>query len=101
MAVLRTHKQSDLQRHLKILEYQLYGKKERLEVRSEKLDNEVGGEKPRISESHIPLQVPTSTSDITYLKQDLLKILIIASLAVAVQLVLYLSSAIQKIKLPI
>ena len=45
MSIQRTHKQSDLEKRLKLLNLQLYGKKEKLEVRGEKLDNEVGGEK--------------------------------------------------------
>ena len=92
MSIQRTHKQSDLEKRLKLLNLQLYGKKEKLEVRGEKLDKEVRSE----IKSHLPLQhltshisPPTSNQDVTYLRQDLTKIIFLAALAFAVELGLY------------
>lgn len=89
MPVQRTHKQSDLEKRLKLLESQLYGKK--LDVRSDKLENEV---KSSLSSE---IQHPTYTSDITYLKNDLTKILILGGLAVGIQLVLYFSHILERV----
>lgn len=99
MPVHQIKKQSDLEKRLKHLEFQLYGKKEKLDVRSEKIDKEAGSLKLEIPTSNIKLhnpssnlQHPTSSSDITYLRHDLTKILILSGLAVGAQLLLYLSS---------
>lgn len=95
MAIKRSHREADLQRKLKVLEYQLYGKKEKLDVRMEKLDNEVGSlnldqisnfQSQNLSSN---LQHLTSSSDLTYLKQDLTKIFILASLAIAAEALFY------------
>lgn len=85
MPVQRTHKASELEKRLKILENQLYGKK--LDVRSEKLD---------LSSN---IQHPTSSSDVTYLKQDLTKIAVLAGLAIGIQLILYFSHALEGLNL--
>ncbi len=103
MAIQRTHKQSDLEKRLKLLNQQLYGKKpaKKWEVRNEKGDNEMRSE----IQSHLPLQNPhshlthpTSTADIIYLRQDLLKILILAGLAFVVELGIYFSHIYSKLR---
>ena len=101
MAVQRTHKQSaaplfagvprsrserDLEKRLKLLNQQLYGKKEKLSLDSAR-DRDVRSEKIENPPSNI--QHPTSSADVAYLRQDLLKILILAGLAFATELGLY------------
>ena len=78
MAIQRTQAKSDLERKFKLLEYQLYGKKEKLDVGGEKLDKAASN-----------IQHLTSTNDIAYLKQDLTKIFILASIAITTQVLLY------------
>ncbi len=92
MPVQRTHKQSDLEKRLKILENQLYGKK--LDVRSSTLD-QISNFQSQNQPSNI--QHPTSNSDVIYLKQDLTKILILGSIVVGIQLVLYFSHILERV----
>lgn len=109
MAIHRTHKQSDLEKRFKHLEFQLYGKpekKERLDVRSKKLDEEVGNLKLENQTSNIQphnlpsnLQHPTSNTDVVYLRQDLLKIALFASVALVAQFLLYFGQIRNIIKL--
>lgn len=87
MSLHQLKKQSDLEKRLRLLRQQVYGK-EKLDVRSEKLESSN-------LTSNIPPQGPTShisspTSDITYLYQDLFKIGILASLAIGVQVILFM-----------
>lgn len=100
MAVHKTIKQSDLQKKLKALEYQLYGKNEKnakLDVRNSKMDDQTSIFQPLNLSSN--LQHPTSSSDLIYLKQDLTKIALLASLAIGVQIILYYSQFLNQIKL--
>lgn len=87
MPRIQMHRQSDLEKKLKILESQLYGK--RLDQTSN-----IQSQHPSSSIQHL-----TSISDITYLRQDLTKILILSSLAVGIQLVLYFSQIVSRVKL--
>lgn len=103
MAVHQTYKQSDLEKRLKLLKSQLYGRQEKLSFDSTR-DRDV------TSDPSIPLgtgkverrvrnwklnnlasniQHQTSNQDVTYLRQDLLKILILATLAFAVEFGIY------------
>lgn len=83
MPVQRTHQASDIEKRLKILKSQLYGKNS-------------------YQSSAINLQ-PTpersSVSDLTFLKKDLLKIAVLGALAIGVQFILYISQLPDKIKL--
>lgn len=101
MPIQQTKKQSDLEKRLQLLRRQVYGKVEekKSEVRNEKLDNEVGGRKSHFTiphpTSHIPHPISNSASfrtDLTYLRHDLLKILIFASIAIGAQIVLFILS---------
>ena len=92
MAIHQTKQQSDLEKRLKLLRQQVYGK-QKWEMGSEKVENEVGN-----GNQNIPLQYPTShlphptssiRSDLTYLRHDLSKIAILASAAFAIQAILY------------
>ncbi len=90
MAIQRTQSKSDLERKLKLLEYQLYGQQEKLDVGDKKMGKVVRS---------LSLENPTSISDVAYLKQDLKKIFILASLAVTTELLLYFSSLNKLVKL--
>lgn len=77
MTIHQTKKQSDLEKRLKLLRQQVYGKEDRmkLEVRSEK--------------SNFALQNPTSSqSDLTYLHQDLFKIVTLSTVAIGAEFIL-------------
>ncbi len=83
MPVQRTHSASDIEKRLKILKSQLYGKNS-------------------YQSSAISLQPTTessSVSDLTFLKKDLLKIAVFGTLAIGVQLILFISQLPSKIKL--
>lgn len=87
--IQRTHRESNLEKRLKLLESQLYGKKEKLDVRSQKIEKQVGNWKldsqTSILKSQYPasnVKHPTSNSDVTYLRQDLLKIALLSSLTI-------------------
>ncbi|MDO8638848.1 MAG: hypothetical protein Q7R43_04690 [Candidatus Daviesbacteria bacterium] len=74
MAIQLSKKQSDLEKRLKILHNQVYGKSQ-LTVDSSQLS--------------VKSKDSTNLSDITYLHQDLLKILALSSLAIGGQIILY------------
>ena len=82
MPVQRTHNASDIEKRLKILKSQLYGQSRFT---------------PQVPASSI--QHPSSSSDLTFLKKDLLKIAILGTLAIGIQLILYFSQLPSKIKL--
>ena len=68
MAIQQTKRQSDLEKRLQILRKQVYGKNEF------KVQNNI---------------TTNSSSDLTYLGQDLLKSLLFSSAAIGIQLVLF------------
>ena len=76
MAIQQTKKQSDLEKRLRLLRHQVYGKTYSL------------------SETNHSTQTPISgtslKTDIPYLYQDLLKIGIFASIAIGIQAVLFI-----------
>ena len=92
MAIQQTKKQSDLEKRLKLLRTQVYGK-EKLDVRSEKLDIETRGLKLDQTSNFQPQSLTSNIqhpiSDISYLYQDLLKIGIFSSLALGIQIILF------------
>ncbi|OGE64980.1 hypothetical protein A3I48_00990 [Candidatus Daviesbacteria bacterium RIFCSPLOWO2_02_FULL_36_7] len=69
MAIQQTKRQSDLEKRLQLLRKQVYGN-EKFRVESKGTVN--------------------SSNDLTYLGQDLLKILIFSSAAIGIQLVLFI-----------
>ena len=80
MAITESKKQSDLERRLKLLRQQVYGKMER-------------SESPKPQHIKTSIQRPGEnlvSSDITFLYQDLSKIGILATIAVGIQIVLFL-----------
>lgn len=81
MAIQQTKRQSDLEKRLKLLRHQVYGKEENKQSSAYSLPStkiEVAGSQKEIS-----------MSDIAYLNQDLFKILILSSLAIGTQIVLF------------
>ncbi len=79
MAITESRKQSDLEKRLKLLRQQVYGKTDRSDY-----------PKIEISENHKSQHTDTLTSDVSYLYQDLFKILALSSSAIGIQLILYL-----------
>lgn len=87
MAIQQTKKRSDLEKRLQLLRRQVYGKEEN------KKSSVYGLPSTEIAK-HSILQPHQTTaevgiSDITYLHQDLLKILIFASCAIGGQAILF------------
>lgn len=89
MAIQQTKKQSDLEKRLQILRRQVY-EKERIvqsasQINSDKIEYNVQSTKtknyePRTMNSH---------TDLTYLYKDLTKILVLSTLAIGGQIVLF------------
>lgn len=77
MAIQLSKKQSDLEKRLKLLHNQVYGKSQ-FAVNSKQFSA-----KDKV--------YMNSSSDITYLRQDLLKIVTLSAGAIAIQIVLYFS----------
>jgi len=75
MAIHESKKQSDLEKRLKLLRQQVYGKTESHSFQTSDIKK---------SDNY------SITADITYLYQDLFKILILSSAAIAVQLLLFI-----------
>ena len=73
MAIAQTKKQSDLEKRLKLLRHQVYGKPEF------KLNNE-------LINNYQP--VANNISDITYFYKDLIKIVTFSAIAIGVEVVL-------------
>ncbi len=78
MAIQLSKKQSDLEKRLKLLHNQVYGKERTSNI------------KYSVSNSSTPAK-NTVVSDMVYLHQDLLKIFILSGGAIAIQIVLYFS----------
>ncbi len=102
MPIMRTHKQSDIEKRLKLLNMQLYGKgSEQLGI-TRKIGVSDNQPTRSIRSSDISdLQSPSGSfrTDLAYLKQDLRKILILASLAIAAQFIIYFSQLSSKLRL--
>jgi len=82
MAIQQTKRQSDLEKRLQLLRRQVYGKEEDKKSSVYSLPSteiaEVGSRKSEVG-----------ISDITYLHQDLLKILTLSSLAIGAQIIIF------------
>ncbi|MBI2019169.1 hypothetical protein HYS95_00685 [Candidatus Daviesbacteria bacterium] len=100
MAIQRTKKQSDLEKRLKLLHHQVYGRpSEKLVHQSaEKLTYRntdssttltINPEQSRRTETPTTKSSVLTTSDTAFLRQDLLKILLFSSLAIGIQTVLF------------
>jgi|GEM_PF-1637270 len=93
MAIIQTKKQSDLEKRLLLLRKQVYGKG--LENRYvSKTKNQPVNESDTLTYRHTetPIHRTTDTltsSDITYLYKDLLKIILFSSFAIGIQVILF------------
>ncbi len=95
MSIRQTKKQSDLEKRLQLLRRQVYGKDS---VNKQSLPS-ANAERQKASKSADSTSNPTyrytdspitnQPTDITYLHQDLFKILIFSSLAIGAQVVLF------------
>lgn len=90
MAIQQSKRQQELEKRLQILRRQVYGRgSNRSEVR---IDQKTGKSDTliyRSSDTPILSETPIS-SDLTYLRQDLLKILIFSSFAIGTQIILFI-----------
>jgi len=84
MAIHQSIRQSDLEKHLRLLRHQVYSGGRRLKVGSEKSHIT-----PQYPISHISYPKLSLQSDITHLRQDLTKIAILASFAFAIQFTIF------------
>jgi hypothetical protein len=80
MAIQLSKKQSDLEKRLKILHNQVYGKSQSSAISYQLSDKNKSGDRRLTTESY---------SDVVFLQKDLLKILILSSLAIGSQIILY------------
>ena len=92
MTITRTHKKTDLEKRLKLLEMQLHGKKEKLDVRTLKIDKEAGSSTGAHPYPSSRIQHPTSNTDVAYLRADLTKIFILSTIAIAAEFLLFFGS---------
>ena len=86
MTIQQSKKQSDLEKRLQLLRKQVYGKSNRPSAISYQLSDNTQNK----SDDRRLTTDSYSVSDITYLHQDLLKILIFASCAIGVEIILSL-----------
>ena len=85
MAIHQTKKQSDLEKRLRLLRQQVYGK-----VQPSVVSVQLSEKKEFKSEDR--RLTTESYADMTYLRQDLLKIFILAGSALGLQIILYILS---------
>ncbi len=88
MAILQTKKQTDLEKRLKVLRQQIYGKTANQKV------NTLVKQKGEFTHQYTDSQVHKSNTevgrnDISYLYQDLFKIGILATCALGIQIILF------------
>ncbi|OGE29344.1 hypothetical protein A2867_03255 [Candidatus Daviesbacteria bacterium RIFCSPHIGHO2_01_FULL_40_11] len=93
MAIQQTKKQSDLEKRLMLLRRQVYGKEPDRSVKSDKIrDHQQTGKSENLAFRYTETQISSGTpisSDLAYLRHDLLKILIFSSFAIGAQIVLF------------
>lgn len=87
MAIQQTKKQSDLEKRLRLLRQQVYGKHVEATTTQTTSTPSSYNFQAKKTESRIDFQI--ASTDINYLYQDLLKIFTLASLALAIQIVLF------------
>lgn len=86
MAIQQSKKQSDLEKRLQLLRKQVYGKSNQSSAISYQLSNR----EQKNSDNKLIATERYSISDLKFLHQDLLKILIFASFAIGGQVILFL-----------
>lgn len=85
MAIHQIKRQTDLEKRLQLLRRQVYGKNEKVSYQTSK---PVSYSESSIAQS-LDRSITLPTSDLTYLRQDLLKILTFSSIAVGAQVFLF------------
>ncbi len=105
MAIQQSKKQSDLEKRLRLLRRQVYGgNSEQFSITQNNSDNQKSGVSENLTNRYSALTksgsvIPSSSesfrnesfrSDLTYLHQDLLKILLFASCAIGAETILFL-----------
>ena len=86
MAIHQTKKQSDLEKKLRLLRQQVYGKERVSNIKYQALRED----KTAMITHNTNYIIPNT--DTTYLRQDLLKIFILAGSALGLQIILYILS---------
>lgn len=95
MAIQRTKKQSDLEKRLQLLHRQVYGRGSDTSIRPHA---DIPTHRPtdtltyRYTDTPIHRSASPAISDISFLHQDLLKILLFSSLAIGIQLLIFFLS---------
>ncbi|MCL4366465.1 hypothetical protein M1437_04530 [Patescibacteria group bacterium] len=92
MAIQQTKRQSELEKRLQILRRQVYGKGSETRIDQIKSGYQKNSDKPIHRYADTPVSSGTIThqsSDLAYLHQDLLKILIFSSVAIGGQILLF------------
>lgn len=99
MTYSRSQKTTDIERRLQILRNQLYGKEEVVlsEDRHVSIKSQTSSEFKFTTTQNQPNQALIKT-EVFFLKQDLLKILLLAGLAIGAQIFLYISLNIKLLK---
>lgn len=98
MSVIRTRKQSDLEKKLSVLNRQLYGKNEDPKGNRVSVDHIIK-DSVKIDSTLNHNEVKPLTSDVAFLKKDLGKIALLSGIAFAIELGLYFSQIYTKLKL--
>lgn len=88
MAIQQTKKQSDLEKRLRLLRQQVYGKDQSSTISYQSSDKK----QERSDDRRLTTESYFATSDVSYLYQDLLKILILSSLAIGAQVIIFILS---------
>ncbi len=86
MAIHQTKKQTDLEKRLRLLRQQVYGQN------TSRSEDQTFRYPDTLAKSGTPKSSESFRSDITYLRQDLFKILTLSTLAIGIQLALFFLS---------
>lgn len=91
MPIQQTKRQSDLEKRLVLLRRQVYGRESVVSSKYHVVREEKALENSHTTNYHPPAGGPTtnSSSDLTYLRQDLLKILTFSSFVIGAQVILF------------
>ena len=93
MAIIQTKKQSDLEKRLLLLRRQVYGKSPENQYVGKSVDQQINKSATlthRYTDTPIHQTTDALTpSDLTYLRQDLLKIFLLSSFAIGAQVILF------------
>lgn len=91
MSITQSKKLTDTEKKLQFLKTQLYGKEEQISTRSLQHSSEGSFHLNSAENPTISSRSSLSGLDTAYLKNDLLKICLLAALAISFQILLYIS----------